>query len=49
MSDEPIVSYAPVVQQTTPEPVAAFAEDAFPTEPVREVEVSEPWKRQRAF
>ena len=41
VSDEPIVSYAPVVQQTRPEPVAAFAEDAFPTEPVRELDVSE--------
>ncbi len=41
VSDEPIVSYAPVVQQTRPEPVAAFAEDAFPTEPVREVDVFE--------
>jgi tetratricopeptide (TPR) repeat protein len=41
VSDEPIVSYAPVVQQTRPEPVAAFAEDTFPTEPAREVDVSE--------
>jgi len=37
--DEPTVSDEPAVQQT--EPVAAFAEDAFPTEPVREREVSE--------
>ncbi|PYI44291.1 MAG: hypothetical protein DMC57_02995 [Verrucomicrobia bacterium] len=40
--DEPTVSYEPGVQQAEPEPVAAFAEDTFPTEPVREWEVSEP-------
>src|SRR5947207_6716927 len=40
--DEPTVSYEPAVQQAEPEPVAAFAEDTFPTEPVREWEVSEP-------
>src|SRR5213079_863806 len=40
--DEPAVSYEPAVQQAEPESVAAFAEDTFPTEPVREWEVSEP-------
>jgi len=40
--DEPTFSYEPGVQQAEPEPVAAFAEDTFPTEPVREWEVSEP-------
>src|SRR5205823_11978103 len=40
--DEPTVSYEPAVQQAEPESVAAFAEDTFPTEPVREWEVSEP-------
>jgi len=39
--DEPTVSDEPAVQQTEPESVAAFAQDAFPTEPVREREVSE--------
>jgi tetratricopeptide (TPR) repeat protein len=40
--DEPTVSYEPVIQHEEPEPVAALAEDTFPTEPVREWEVSEP-------
>src|SRR5207248_5921323 len=40
--EQPTVSYEPAVQQAEPEPVAAFAEDTFPTEPVREWEVSEP-------
>jgi tetratricopeptide (TPR) repeat protein len=45
---EPTVSYEspvcdePAVQQAEPEPVAAFADDAFPTEPVREWEIFEP-------
>jgi len=42
--DEPTVSYEPAVQQAEPEPVAAFADDTFPTEPVREWDVSEPGK-----
>src|SRR5438105_4192489 len=33
--DEPPVSYELAVQQAEPEPVAAFAEDTFPTEPMR--------------
>jgi tetratricopeptide (TPR) repeat protein len=41
MYDEPTVSYEAAVEQVEPEPVAAFAEDTFPTEPVREWDVSE--------
>jgi len=40
--DEAPVSYELAVQQAEPEPVAAFAEDTFPTEAMREWEVSEP-------
>jgi len=41
VSDEPAVSNEPAVQQAEPELVAAFAEDTFPTEPVRAWDVSE--------
>jgi len=41
VSDEPTVSYEPAIEEAEPEPVAAFAEDTFPTEPVREWEISE--------
>jgi hypothetical protein len=46
---EPTVSYEPAVEQAEAEPVAAFAEDTFPTQRAHEWEVSEPVEAQASL
>jgi tetratricopeptide (TPR) repeat protein len=49
VSDETPVSDEPAVEQAEAEPVAAFAEDTFPTQRAHEWEVSEPVEAQASL